>query len=147
MVQVSHTTRIAVAPARLWQALTDFAASTDWQPAVIEERCEPAGPPRQGSRIYQARRFLGRRITGWSTIEVFQPPHRMCNRGDGVRTTYTLQPAESGAATDLTFVITLTQIPALMRPLVRYGLRRDVIGRFQRLAALLAAGRWPEPQS
>jgi hypothetical protein len=147
MVQVSHTTRLPFAPERLWRALTDFPASTDWQPAVIEERCEPAGTPAPGSRIYQARRFMGRKITGWSTIEVFEPPVRMCNRGDGVRTEYTLTPAESGAATDLTFTITLTQIPPLMRPLVRRGLRRDVVGRFQRLRTLLEAGRWAEPRS
>jgi uncharacterized protein YndB with AHSA1/START domain len=43
MVQVTHTTRITASPLQLWRALTDFAASPDWQPAVIEVRCEPAG--------------------------------------------------------------------------------------------------------
>jgi len=144
MIKISYTTRMPVGADELWRALTDFAASPRWQPAVIEERCEPAGPPEVGSRIFQARRFMGRRVEGWNEVDAVRPPMYLHSRGDGVVTEYRLVPA--GAGTELTFTIELAAIPWLARPVVRLVLRRDVSARFRRLRALLAAGGWAQVQ-
>ena len=145
MVHIEHSVVIQRPCATVFAALTDFAHTPEWQPQVIEERPIPAGPVAVDTQIYQARRFMGRRIESTSRVVEFVPDARMVNRSapdvvPGVETAYILTPV--GGGTQLTFHITLTGRGIgwqLLQPIMRRALRGDVVQRFRTLKTRLEA--------
>ncbi len=145
MVQVEYSTIIARPCATVFAVLTDFARTPEWQPQVIEERPIPLGPVAVGTQIYQARRFMGRRIESTSMVIEFVPDQRMVNRSasgvvPAVETAYYLVPLAQG--TQLTFRIQLTGSGMgwqLMQPIMRWALHNDVVQRFRTLKTRLEA--------
>jgi carbon monoxide dehydrogenase subunit G len=70
---VDRTFVIPAKPATVFEYLTDPARATSWQGSLIEARLDPPGPMRQGTRIRETRRFLGRTIESTVDVTEFEP--------------------------------------------------------------------------
>jgi len=141
MVQVTHSVIFHSSSATLFAALTDFQNAPKWQPAVIEERALTDGPLQVGVKTYQKRLFMGKPVESTCEIIEFEQDRKMvCSREGEVRTSYLLEPIEDG--TKLTFSIDLQGKGlkwSLLQPLIKAGLTRDVVTRFQTLKGQLEA--------
>ena len=141
MVQITHTVHFNCSPATLFAALTDFENAPKWQPAVIEERALTDGSLQVGVKTYQKRLFMGKPVESVCKIVEFEQDRKMvCRREGEVETSYMLEPANGG--TWFTFTINLEGKGlkwSLLQPLIKAGLRKDVITRFQTLKGILEA--------
>ncbi|HLZ63521.1 MAG TPA: SRPBCC family protein [Ktedonosporobacter sp.] len=141
MVQVTHSVIFHCSPAALFAALTDFQNAPKWQPAVIEERALTDGPLQVGVTTYQKRLFMGKPVESTCEIVEFEQDRKMvCRREGEVQTSYILEPTNDG--TQLTFSIDLQGKGlkwTLLQPLIKAGLTKDVITRFQTLKGQLEA--------
>lgn len=141
MIKVIHRVHFHCSPATLFAALTDFPNAPKWQPAVLEERALTDGPLQVGVKTYQKRLFRGKAIESICEIVEFEQDHKMvCRREGEVQTSYFLEP--DGDGTWLTFSIELKGkglMWFLMQPMIKAGLTKDVVTRFQTLKGQLEA--------
>ena len=60
MLRIDVTLEIARPPAEVFAALTDLDRIPEWQESALESRCD--GPLREGARIFERRRAMGREL-------------------------------------------------------------------------------------
>lgn len=80
MATIDQTLTIQARPEVVFDLLTDPEKAVVWQSSLLEAKLEPEGPMRQGTRISEVRKILGR---SWeSTVEVTQlePERRFAGR-------------------------------------------------------------------
>jgi carbon monoxide dehydrogenase subunit G len=65
MATIDETLTIQAPPEVVFEQLTDPEKATVWQSSLLEARLEPEGPMRQGTRITETRKILGRK---WETV-------------------------------------------------------------------------------
>jgi hypothetical protein len=68
LATIDHKLTIRASPAVVFEYLTDPEKATIWQSSLLEARLEPDEPMRQGTRITEVRKLLGRRLE--SVVEV-----------------------------------------------------------------------------
>ena len=68
MATIDHRLTIRARPAVVFEYLTDPEKATVWPSSLLEARLEPDEPMRQGTRIIEVRKLLGRRLE--SVVEV-----------------------------------------------------------------------------
>ena len=80
MATIDETLRIEAPPELVFEHLTNLDKAIVWQSSLLEARFEPEGPMRQGTRITETRKLLGRQ---WETVvEVteLEPPRAFAGR-------------------------------------------------------------------
>jgi uncharacterized protein YndB with AHSA1/START domain len=87
--------------------LTDPVTLSEWQPTVVEARLEDAAPLREGSRVLETRKFLGKRLHVTMQVVEHDPPRRFAIESVSVplpfRVTSSL--AEVGAGTHVNAIL------------------------------------------
>ena len=141
-VRVEHSVVIERPVEQVFAALTDFENEPRWQPAVLESRHTPPGPVRLGTRTFQARTFMGRRVKSTSEVTAYEPDHLMvCTStpdvSPAVQTTYRVERVPEGTRVFFTIVLETKGAFSIIAPLVKRGLTKDVVTRFQTLKGQL----------
>src|SRR5450631_666293 len=120
----------------IFQSLTNFSDTPNWQPEVIKEWSTPEGKLEVGSHVHQIRMFLGKRVESSSEVLELVQSRKMVTTSDpgtdpSVRVSYELEPLDS-SETRLIFSITLEGkgLFKLFSPLIKRSLQKDVKMRF-----------------
>lgn len=71
---------IARPPVEVWDVVADPARAIEWQASTTAVEVLTAGALRQGARLRETFRFLGRPPVFELRITEFDPPHRMRTR-------------------------------------------------------------------
>jgi uncharacterized protein YndB with AHSA1/START domain len=75
VVRIDVTLEIARPPADVFAALTDLERLPEWQDSALESRCD--GALREGARIFERRRAMGREIENELEVTTFEPDRRL----------------------------------------------------------------------
>jgi carbon monoxide dehydrogenase subunit G len=142
VIRIELTVEIARTPDDVFELLSDIARLPEWQTSAIEAHAE--GPLREGSRVTEKRRLLGRELDTELEVVAYEPPRRLTLRSLGGPVEFTVdhQLAAQGGGTELRLLaeaepgglLRLTQ-PVLART-AEQEFRRD----FDRLKELLESG-------
>jgi uncharacterized protein YndB with AHSA1/START domain len=80
MASVEHTLSVARPPAEVFEYFVDAEKATSWQSSLVEASLDPAGPMRQGTRITETRRLLGRRMESVVEVTELEAPRAFAGR-------------------------------------------------------------------
>lgn len=75
MLRIDVTLEIARPPAEVFAALTDLDRIPEWQESALESRCD--GPLREGARIFERRRAMGRELENELEVTRLEPGRRL----------------------------------------------------------------------
>lgn len=89
MPSFAVTVEIARAPADVFAYLTDVSKLPEWQGSATG--AEVDGAVRQGARIRERRRFVGRDIRIDVEVTAYEPPRRFDVRSRGAPVSYTIR--------------------------------------------------------
>ena len=73
MIRVEHSVQISRSPEEVFGHLTDVARVPEWQSSAVEMRA--AGSLAQGSRIFEKRRLMGRKLDNELEVVAFDEIH------------------------------------------------------------------------
>ena len=140
------TVEIARAPADVFAYLTDMSKLPEWQASATG--AETDGAIRQGARIRERRRFLGRDVRTELEVTAYAPPHRFDVRGRGGPVSFTIRHtlASVGEGTRIDVHVDV-KVGAMMRIAAQGPLRiaeREFRSDFERLKEILE--RDPAPR-
>jgi uncharacterized protein YndB with AHSA1/START domain len=136
-LDVTAEVRIARDPQTVWRLMTDPAREPEWIGGLKEARLIGETPLGEGSRVRRVASFLGRRIEYVNEVAEMDAPHLLDMRSVvapfPMRITYTLEGEHETTVRNR--VRGGTRLSALMAPLVRRNIQRDL----ERLRGLVEA--------
>jgi hypothetical protein len=134
-LDVTAQVRVAREPLAVWQLMTDPAREPEWIGGLRDAQLIGDPPLREGSRVRRVASFLGRRIEYVNEIAAMDAPRLLDMRSVvapfPMRITYTLEGADETTVRNR--VRGGTRLSALMAPLVRRNIQRD-LDRLRELA-------------
>jgi uncharacterized protein YndB with AHSA1/START domain len=103
--QNTVSVQIEVAPERVFAALTDLAAQTDWARAPEELRSVSENPARMGTTFEQVGKMVGRRLVAECQVNLYEENRRFGFNGDKpfpFQVAWELEPDASGTQVTMT---------------------------------------------
>jgi uncharacterized protein YndB with AHSA1/START domain len=142
VIRIELTIEIERAPEEVFELLSDIERLPEWQTSAVEAHTD--GPLREGSRISEKRRLLGREADTELEVVAYEPPTRLTLRSLGGPVNFTVdhELVEERGGTHLTFVAE-AEPSALLRLAERMLARKaeqQFRQDFDRLKDLLEAG-------
>jgi len=141
MIHVEHSDTIDHPAATVFAVLIDIQARPTWQPSISEERIEPTGPARLGSRIVEIGTFAGHRSEKTLTVTEFEQDRRLtletaADARAPFRERYEIVPLADGACR-LICSVEIGGVPRIAEFLVRQATTKELPRMFARLKAVL----------
>jgi uncharacterized protein YndB with AHSA1/START domain len=104
MIRIELTLAIERPPEDVFELLSDIERLPEWQSTAVEAHTD--GPLREGSRVSEKRRLLGREVDSELEVVAYEPPRRLTLRSLSGPVTFTVdhELVEEGGETQLTFV-------------------------------------------
>lgn len=104
MIRIEFTVAIERPPAEVFEYLSDIERLPEWQSSAVVAHAE--GPLREGARVAEKRRLLGREVESELEVVAYDPPRRLTLRslGGPVKFTVDHELAEDDGGTLLQFV-------------------------------------------
>ena len=141
MVRVEHSLVIERPPTEVFAYATDPDKLPEWQSTALEARSD--GPMRQGARVTEVRKFLGRRMESEVEVTAYEPDRRFALKvvSGPVPFTYeqTLEPSDGGTAVKVLLEGEPGVFFKLAEPLVERAVRRQIQADFEQLKDILEA--------
>jgi len=133
---------ITRSPAEVFAYLTDVSKLPEWQSSAIS--AEADGALRQGTRIRERRKFIGRDVRTKLEVVAYEPPHRFDVKSRGGPVSYGIEHTleASNLGTKLRVDVDV-KVGAMMRIAVQGPLKlaeREFRSDFERLKKVLEAG-------
>ena len=140
MGSVQDGVEVAASADRVWDAVVDYEARTQWSPRMKEARVLDDGPLREGSRI----RLHKDRDRFTATVVEIRPPERLTLlvKGPGFRVHHTYELRTGGDHTGVTLTGDYRGvIGRLVARFMRGSVQRDVIDELAAIKVAAEAGR------
>jgi hypothetical protein len=133
---------VECAPEVAWAFIVEhfFDNHGRWDPAVIGMEQLTPGPVAAGTKGVETRRFLGRQKAAFEITEVREPAMFAFRNTSGpfaLDRSYRLQPTDAGTKLTFTFRMSPKAPAAIVFPLVRRTIERQVRANIDRLCQLL----------
>jgi Polyketide cyclase / dehydrase and lipid transport len=77
---IDHSLTIQARPGVVFDYLTDPEKATVWQSSLLDARLEPDEPMRQGTRIIEVRKLLGRKLESVVEVTELEPERLFAGR-------------------------------------------------------------------
>jgi uncharacterized protein YndB with AHSA1/START domain len=142
VIRIEFTVEIARTPEDVFELLSDIERLPEWQASAIEAHAE--GLLREGSRVTEKRRLLGRELDTQLEVVAFEPPKRLTLRSLGGPVNFTVdhELVTQGGGTQLTLVAEAQpgRLLRLTEPVLARTAEREFRQDFDRLKELLESG-------
>jgi Polyketide cyclase / dehydrase and lipid transport len=144
-VHSSFDIEIAGRPERVWAVVGDYALDARWRKGIVEMTPDVAGAPKVGTKVHEVLELAGRRYTTDSEVtEVGPMRYRFAgaNETGEVRGGRSVRPGSTPGSAHFTYdvEVDVASIPAPVRPVLTWILRRGMRRDLRRLRALVEAG-------
>lgn len=145
MLRIDVTLEIARPPAEVFAALIDLERLPDWQDSALESRCD--GPVREGARIFERRRAMGREIESELEVTTFEPDRRLALKGVNGPVPFSVDHQlveQDGGGSTFLHVIAEGNPGSFMKlatPMLKRHAERELRGDFERLKQQLELER------
>ncbi|HET7555810.1 MAG TPA: SRPBCC family protein [Gaiellaceae bacterium] len=137
MLRIDVTLEIARPPAEVFAALTDLDRIPEWQESALESRCD--GPLREGARIFERRRAMGRELENELEVTRLEPGRRLTVEAVDGPVPFTVDHQlveEDGGGSTFLHVIAEGNPGSFMKlakPMLKRHAERELRGDFARL--------------
>lgn len=137
MLRIDVTLEIARPPAEVFAALTDLDRIPEWQESALESRCD--GPLREGARIFERRRAMGRELENELEVTRWEPGRRLTVEAVDGPVPFTVDHQlveEDGGGSTFLHVIAEGNPGSFMKlakPMLKRHAERELRGDFARL--------------
>lgn len=151
MASFEATVEIGQAQPQVFWFLMDHRNNLRWQSSLVDTGACSQEPVGLGSRFWEIRSVLGRRLESWFELVDFQPPllaTTRCTAGPiPFVATYRLEETYEGCRLAASGEIPEHGLPRMAGRLVLQAARRDIHRDLARLKALLEDELAPVPQA
>jgi len=141
-MRIDFTVQVERPAKDVFAYLVDVDRLTEWQASAVE--CHADGPLREGSRISERRRLLGREADTELEVTAFEPPRRLTLRSLSGPINFTIDHELMGNGGGTTIHFTAEAQPgaflAFGKKLIAKKAEQEFRGDFARLKAILEAG-------
>ena len=145
MVRIELQLEIARPPEDVFRALTDLQRLPEWQASALESRSD--GPLKEGSRVHERRKLMGREIENELEVTACEPGRRLTLRALHGPMPFTVdhELTEDGGSTSLRVLAEGKPTGALRfaGPMVKRQAEQELRGDFTRLKEQLEAEGYP----